>query len=90
MSYALIFLDQVSHEVSDDTSTKLQDDGNDHSVESEHFSEDQDENENYPLGRLVEDLLVLCAAIHSSFESGYISKTDFRIEINTGFIIHNF
>lgn len=42
-----------------------------------------DDNEGYPLGRIVEDMQVLCAAIHSAFESGYISGICFRMEIQS-------
>ena len=37
----------------------------------------------YPLGRIVEDMQVLCAAIHSAFEAGYISDMTFRIELQS-------
>jgi hypothetical protein len=41
------------------------------------------DHESYPLGRTVEDMKVLCAAIHSALESGYISESDYRMEIQS-------
>jgi HKD family nuclease len=45
--------------------------------------EDIEGQQVYPLGRLAEDMLVLSAAIHSAFESGYLSQMDYRTEIKT-------
>jgi len=45
--------------------------------------DDRDDIESYPLGRLFEDMQVLCAAIHSGFESGFISGVNYRAEIQS-------